>query len=310
MKLGVLDLGSNTTKLLVAEAKSEDSFEVLLEKSSAARMNLLGQGNGKFHLSQESIEAVSEVVADLFSTAQELSVEHLIAVGTDALRLAQNQNELSEKLGQVGVKLRILSGEEEARYVSLGLLSDPVVSNQKDLVGFDLGGGSLEVIGIRNRIPTSFHSLPLGAVRMKQRFENYFNSSTEPGDFDEIEAYLSEAFAKLPKSLTDSGFPLVGSGGALVFSRKLVDSFDGRSGVASEIKLRDLIFLLERLNGLSPEERTVHFPGLPKNRADILPAGLTVVVEWMRFMKQDFLIHSFRNLRFGIAQEFFNSARA
>ena len=82
------------------------------------------------------------------------------------------------------------------------------------------------------------------------------------------------------------------------------------NGVASEIKLRDLIFLLERLNGLSPEERTVQFPGLPKNRADILPAGLAVVVEWMRFMKQDFLIHSFRNLRFGIAQEFFNSARA
>ena len=91
MKLGVLDLGSNTTKLLVAEAKSVDSFEVLLEKSSAARMNLLVLGNGKFHLSQESIDAVSEVVADLFSTAQELSVEHLIAVGTDALRLAQNQ---------------------------------------------------------------------------------------------------------------------------------------------------------------------------------------------------------------------------
>ena len=97
------------------------------------------------------------MVADLFSS-QELSVEHLIAAGCPAT--GSNQNELSEKLGQIGVKLRILSGEEEARYVSLGLLSDPVVSNQKDFVGFDLGGGSLEVIGIRNRIPTSFHSLP------------------------------------------------------------------------------------------------------------------------------------------------------
>ena len=85
--------------------------------------------------------------------------------------------------------------------------------------------------------------------------------------------------------------------GCVGFFEETRDSFDGRSGVASEIKLRDLIFLLERLNGLSPEERTVQFPGLPKNRADILPAGLTVVVEWMRFMKQDFLIHSFRNLR-------------
>ena len=63
---------------------------------------------------------------------------------------------------------------------SLGLLSDQSFEPE-DLVGFDLGGGSLEVIGIRNRIPTSFHSLPLGAVRMKQRFENYFNPQPSRG---------------------------------------------------------------------------------------------------------------------------------
>ena len=86
MRLGVLDLGSNTTKILVVEAPPKDSFKVLLEKSLPARMELVPQDDGGCVLSPSSIEAVVDAVAALLASARERSVDHIIAIGTDALR--------------------------------------------------------------------------------------------------------------------------------------------------------------------------------------------------------------------------------
>jgi exopolyphosphatase/guanosine-5'-triphosphate,3'-diphosphate pyrophosphatase len=310
MRLGVLDLGSNTTKILVVEAPPKGSFKVLLEKSLSARMELVPQDDGGCFLSPSSIEAVVDAVAALLASARERSVDHIIAIGTDALRQAKNQGLLIDKLGKLQIELSILSGEEEARYVSLGLLSDPLASKMDDLIGFDLGGGSLEVIEVRNRLPRSFHSLPLGAVRMKNRFGHHFDPMLDTQDFEEIDAYLSSTLSELPDSIKGSGYPIVGCGGALVFTRALLDSVGTQSEEACEITLADLIALLNRLKALTIGERCDQFPSLPADRADILPAGLAVGIGLLRFMKQDSLIHSYRNLRFGVAQEFFNPATA
>lgn len=305
MKIGIIDIGSNTSKLSVFQKGSSDSLCIVHQESLPGRMIFQTQ-ESVCSLTAESIEKVFQSVQILHDSARRFDLKNLIAVGTHGLRKADNAGRITDKVHKMGIPLHILSGKEEARYVSLALLCEPKILGLNDFVGIDIGGGSIEIIVFRSQKASSFESLPLGAVELTNRFFSKPRNPIPQNECNKLKNFVRETLSKSLNSMDLSNKAIVGTGGALVFVQKTIAEAKGISlkekGI---IHLHDLLNLQEQMAKLPISKRIKEFPQLDEERAEILLAGLLVVTELMNLTKLCSLIHSFRNLRYGLAREFF-----
>jgi len=307
MKLAILDLGSNTTKLLVVESQVSEELIAIHQKSLSARMNLVNSSGETLEISRESLADVLAAFSSLLKEARDVGSDEIICVGTEALRRASNSGVLIEEIKKEGVTLRILSGEEEAKYVSLGLSTDPKFDSSRDFIGFDLGGGSIEILISRISGKLKFHSLPLGAVRLTKRFFGTLNHAPSSNELNELRGFAAQLFEGVISEEYRHGFALAGIGGAMVFARKIMEDKNNiEITESSEVSYDSLSALLEELISMDLDARITRFPQLPRNRADILPAGIAVILELMGILNAHTLYHSLSNIRFGVAREFFD----
>jgi exopolyphosphatase / guanosine-5'-triphosphate,3'-diphosphate pyrophosphatase len=144
MLCGAIDIGSNTTRLLVAEPV-DGQLKKVMEQRAYTRINKAVADNGEIPV--EKVREVADVVATQVRLARELGAERIRAVATAAIREAGNGEKVAEKIGEAaGVPIEILSDEEEGRLSFIGAtkaLGHPVAGK----VGVvDVGGGSTEII--------------------------------------------------------------------------------------------------------------------------------------------------------------------
>jgi exopolyphosphatase/guanosine-5'-triphosphate,3'-diphosphate pyrophosphatase len=304
MKVAVFDLGSNTTKLLVSEVDDRGNSLVVVEESRACRLSS-GGGSG-FRFPDKSIERTLSVLGELLGIARGHEVARMKAVATEAFRKSENSRELiAMVLASHGLPISILSGQEEAGAIATGLLSDPLIAHLDDFHAIDLGGGSMEVIAVNDRVVSALESLPLGAAVLSTRFCP--DASCEWPDSLCLEArdYVV-SLLESSNSLALSGpcSSLVGAGGSLVFLRKILALEEGVDPEEKVVlKLSAVVNLFERISSMNLAERKENYPALPPARADIFPAGLLVLSETMRYLNRTEIVHSYRNLRHGIAME-------
>ena len=304
MKVAVFDLGSNTTKLLVSEIDERGNAEVVVEESRACRLSV-GGGAG-FCFPYKSIERTLAVLGELLEIARGHEVARMKAVATEAFRKSENSRELiAMVLASHGLPISILSGQEEAGAIATGLLSDPLIAHLDDFHAIDLGGGSMEVIAVNDRTVSALESLPLGAAVLSMRFCPDASCEWPDSLCLEARAYVASLLAS-SDSLAFSGScsSLVGSGGSLVFLRKIL-AIEGEMEAEEKgvLKLSEVGNLFERISSMSLEERKDNYPSLPPARADIFPAGLLVLSEVMSYLNRTEIVHSYYNLRHGIAMK-------
>ncbi|MGO2846698.1 MAG: Ppx/GppA phosphatase family protein, partial [Microbacterium gubbeenense] len=164
MRLGVLDIGSNTVHLLVADAQPGGRpLASTSEKSTVRVMRyLLPDGS----ISQEGIDAILSAVARARAVADTEGVSELLATATSAIREATNGADVIAQIEAViGMSLQVLGGSEEARFTFLAARRWFGWSAGQILL-FDIGGGSLEIAGGADELPQLAESVPLGAGRM------------------------------------------------------------------------------------------------------------------------------------------------
>lgn len=302
MKVAVFDLGSNTTKLLVAEVDEHSAPRILAEESRACR--LTAGGGKEFNFPEKSIERLLEALGELIEIARGHEVKRMKAVATEAFRRSQNSKDLISLAKEShGLDISILSGRDEAGAIAAGLLSDPSISGIDDFHAIDLGGGSMEVIAVKQRKVSSLDSFPLGAVLISNLFcpdsRSQWSEEAYPKAKKHIQSFLRDSDASV---LSTPSSTLVGAGGTLVFLRKIIEYESGlerkEDGV---LELSDSIALFERISSMTLQQRVENYPALPPSRADIFPSGLLVLNETMHYFKQSHIIHSYHNLRYGIA---------
>ena len=167
-KLGAIDIGSNSIKLLVGFVDPYAGLQVTLREKENVRLGHETFTTGK--LSPEAIEAGAEAVERLVRGARAAGAESIRAVATCALREAANAGSFIEAVRQrCGVEVEVVSGEEEARLITLGVRSElPAFSDPFFLV--DIGGGSTELVICDGDKVLFTESLPLGAVRLAERY--------------------------------------------------------------------------------------------------------------------------------------------
>lgn len=290
-RVAVIDLGSNSLKLLVAEGPG---LATVLRATADVRL-FPPRGN---RLDLASVEAAAAAVEALLAQAREAGAARIAVVGTSALREAENRGALSRLLAErLGVRLSVISGESEARLAADGLLRDPALLGLPSFAGFDLGGGSLEVSRIVNRRCVQAASFPLGAVRLTRTFLGDGARPLRPGDLEALREHILGLVSPRLAAQGSRGMSLVGSGGALA----AVAEMQRAAGEPGErIGILAVRNWLARLSELDLEGRRA-IPGVPAARADIMPAALAVVCALADHSGADLLQVSHYGLRQGLA---------
>ena len=286
MRVGVVDLGTNSTRLLVADV--DDGHVQEIERRT--EITRLGEGvDERRKLLPLPIARVRNVLAEYRRELAAQGAERVLAIGTSAVRDAENGEAfLGEVEWSYGFKSRLLSGEEEAELTRRG------VANGRELrdgtLVLDIGGGSTELITAASR-----KSLDIGSVRLTERFLR-----SDPPRRDELDACAGAVRKVLPALGPDSAIGVAGTIttlAALELGRYDPEEIHGyrlsRKGVEAQ---------LERLASLPLAERR-ELPGLEPERAPVVVAGAVIVDEVLRRYGLDELEVSERDLLHGAALE-------
>ena len=296
-RLAAIDIGTNSIRCIVVEVAPNGKFKILDDEKATVRL-----GEGLFRtgeLTPASWQRAIEVLSRMKMVVDGYRVRAIEAVATSAVRQAANGREFIELVEQeVGLKVEVISGEEEAELVVLS------ARHNFDMEGvphamIDIGGGSVEIITAFGGHVEELVSLPLGAVVLTERFLK----SDPLGDDDEerlrkhVRTMLNERF--------EDGFPahcVLGSGGTMNAIASMVMAL-GKEGYQSvhgyDILRSQVVHLLAMLLRKDLKERR-SVPGLNADRADIIVAGVTVVDELMRFFGANVLKINERGIREGL----------
>jgi exopolyphosphatase/guanosine-5'-triphosphate,3'-diphosphate pyrophosphatase len=305
MRAAVLDVGSNSIKLLVADRRPDGRLVEVRSQTLEVRISA-GIGSGKPRLGPEGIQRGVAAIANLASEARGLGAERIEAVATSAVRDAANGGEFRDRVREAsGLDLRILTGADEARLIGAGLTTDPALQGLGDFRVFDLGGGSLECLSFRDGAVEDAASLPLGCVRLTEMF--VADPSLPFG-----EASAREIGRHVAAVLGGSGFPLpvpqgtavIGTGGTLTTVRAMAAAQRHETLERGDplIGVPLLLEMLARTGPLGLPERK-RIPGLPPSRADVLPTALATLLALADLGRFGAFQHSLRNLRWGVARE-------
>ncbi|TFC14620.1 Ppx/GppA family phosphatase [Cryobacterium algoritolerans] len=272
MRLGVLDVGSNTVHLLVVDAHA--GAQPVPMASDKAVLRLMRYLTPAGEITEEGCTAVLEAVRNAAGIARRHSVDDLLPFATSALRDATNGADLLARVErETGVALQVLSGEDEARLTFLAVRRWYGWS-ARDILLFDIGGGSLEIAGGGNEIPTVAVSLPLGAGRSTIGFLH-----NDPPLPDQVTALRKHAAAVLADAVNAfAGLPtphhVVGSSKTIRSLARLAGSTSegfgsGERMLLGRSQLADWVPRLARI----PAEARPALPGITADRTFQIVAG-------------------------------------
>ena len=273
MRVAAIDVGTNSTRLLVAEQKAE-GFRPIDRRMTITR---LGQGVDRTRaLAPDALERTLATIADYAAACGEYDVKRLRVTGTSAVRDARNRNVFFEGVRKLtGSEPEMLSGEEEARATFRGAVSD--LAETGHVLVVDIGGGSTELISGRTE-PEHLVSLDIGCVRL---FEKHLES--DPPTQEELDALRAEAGEALDGARDHLQVPpgsrLVGVAGTvtqlatLKAGAPVYDPDITHHAVLSHGDVRRLARRLETL----PYEQRSRVKGLEPGRVDVIVAGAEIL---------------------------------
>jgi exopolyphosphatase/guanosine-5'-triphosphate,3'-diphosphate pyrophosphatase len=284
MRLGVLDVGSNTVHLLVVDAHPGARPIPTASHKSVLRLMRYLDDDGS--ISAEGVEAILTAVRDQVALAQDAGIEEFLAFATSAIREATNGEEVLARVeAEVGVHLSVLSGEDEARITFLAVRRWYGWSAGRVLL-FDIGGGSLEIAQGVDEVPDVALSLPLGAGRSTIRY-----LPDDPPTEEQV-AKLRRHAKKVLTQAVDSLDRLppfdhvVGSSKTIRSLAKLAGSTEEGVGPdeRSILRLSGLDDWIPRLARIPADARPA-LPGITADRTFQIVAGAVVLSETMRAFK-------------------------
>jgi exopolyphosphatase / guanosine-5'-triphosphate,3'-diphosphate pyrophosphatase len=265
--VAVIDIGTNTTRLLVAEV--EDGEVVELERRTM--ITRLGQGvDATGRLAPEAMDRVAEAIAVYREVIDRLGAERVVALATSAMRDAENGPEFRQFLRQrFGIDARTISGDEEARLTFLGATGGR--NDVRETLVIDIGGGSTEYVVGRPRRDPEFHvSTQMGSVRHTERFLH-----SDPPTHDELEQLAAVVRETVPDVSVEQGIAVAGTATSLA----AIDGAEEVHGYRMSLATCErIVAMLARM----PLEERRGVQGLHPDRAPTIVAGAVILTESIR----------------------------
>ncbi len=304
IKVAVMDLGSTSFRLVVAEADQEGRIVPLVRKRARLELGLVVGREGR--IPKPDGAAAVEAVAKFRRRAERAGAERIVTVATSALRDAPNREKLARRLeAAAGEPVRFLSGDEEAALMFMALRAGVGIGHA-EILGADLGGGSLELAaGNRERIEWTA-SLDLGASRLAGRFLDRvpMSSAARSRLADHVEGGLRPLALDLsrpwPSRCIASGGTVKTIGRIAAACRSLPPSPLSLHGLT--LGAGELVAVCERVISASPR-RLRRMPGVDPNRMHALGAGALVMASLVTVLNIQQVTISTWGLREGLILE-------
>src|SRR5271168_4060465 len=275
MRLGVLDVGSNTVHLLVVDAYP--GARPLPAFSHKTELKLADQLDNGSSLSRPGERSLRDVVVEALRIAEDKGVEDIIAFATSAVREAVNGEQVLARIRkQTGAQINVMTGDEEARLTFLAARRWFGWSSGRLLV-IDIGGGSLEVASGIDEEADTVTSLPLGAGRLTR---DWIPADPPPAqDVRGLRKHVRAQIGRATGGLLRHGLPdhVVGTSKTFRQLARIAGAAASSEGpyVKRVLRHADVAALAERLTRMSQAERA-KLPGVSASRVAQLPAGAVV----------------------------------
>src|SRR5574341_1733240 len=275
-RLAAIDVGTNSLRLVVAEVEPDGTYRVLDEEQDMVRL-----GRGLYRtgrLSHAAMERGLEALGKMKAIADGFAVQELRAIATSAVREASNGRQFCrEAWRRHRLRLEVVSADEEAQLAFQSVAQNFPLEGQSTAV-VDIGGGSAEVVLTLGGVVERIHSLPLGAVRLTERWVR--SDPLKPRHWRKLKRAIDDTIRSVVgKKPPFAAEVMIGSGGT--FSNLAQMARSAREGEPGPIQgyvltRGDVVRLLDRLRE-TPLGARRQIPGVNPKRADILVAGAAVV---------------------------------
>ncbi len=309
--LGIIDLGSNSLRLMIARIHPDGSTTVLNQVKQMVRL-----GEGGFlhsHLQEAAMARTLDVLDSMSRMCAAYKVSDLVAVATAAVRDAENGKEFLARVKErTGIEMSAISGSEEARLIYLGVSSGLEHTNKLRLF-IDIGGGSTELAVGNSRGYKTLESVKLGCVRLTNLFFKEKTGPVSAKEYATVQGYVRgvalHAFQRI------AGFDIaeaVASSGTAQNLAEIAASMEeadaqkaGRPSRADRgvLSYDGLLRVVRELRSRTVEERRA-LPGINPNRADVLIGGAAVLQTIMEEQGFESVLISNRNLQNGVLVDY------
>jgi exopolyphosphatase / guanosine-5'-triphosphate,3'-diphosphate pyrophosphatase len=279
MRVAVVDIGTNSTRLLIGDVNDGRVSEV------ERRTTVTNMGRGVDHtglLCSDAVEDVCSVIADYKARYEEMGADRVVAIATSAVRDSANGEAfIAELRERFDLDARLLTGEEEARLTYVGATADR--PTEEPTLVFDIGGGSTELVVGSGR-EVGFHaSLQAGTIRQSERHL----TSDPPGTHEledlaaEIRVLIERAVAAQPGTPPSQAIAVAGTPTSLAAIDQELEPYDRNRVHGYRLGMSRVQRMLSRLSSLPLAER-LRVPGLHPGRAPTIVAGTVILVQVMR----------------------------
>lgn len=297
-RLAAIDIGSNSVRLMVADAAADGSYRVLDDHKETTRLahGLAAEGRLAVEAMHHTVDALKRMKA----IVEGYQVDRLEVIATSAVREAANGLDFVDYVRQhLGLVIQVIPPHEEGELSYRSAKAHFSLADQQVLL-VDLGGGSAELVFAAKGIIEEIYSLPVGAVRLTEACLR-----NDPPTRDELKALkkrLKKEFAEQVGDLTFFPAAMIGAGGtftALANISRRGRGLDAGGVGGHEMNRSEVRQILERLSHLPLAERRA-VPGLNPDRADIIVAGVAVIERLMKWLRINRLLIHDKGVRDGL----------
>ena len=289
MKIGTIDIGTNSMRLLIAEYKEGK----IVNRKKYVNTTRIGQGvDSNGYITNEAIERNINALVEFSNICKEENCKEVYCMGTSALRDSKNK-ELFIKLAKdkANINVDIISGEKESNLGFMGVLQG--VENLEDILVIDIGGGSTEfIIGNKNGIRFA-KSENVGALRMTEKFLK--QDPINENEFKNMSDFIYEEIKDTLKYIEKDGVQkIVGIGGTITSLSAInqeMESYSMDKIHNSKITLSEIELILQNLKKMTLNDKKT-LKGLQPKRADIITAGVEILYTIMKNIEIDEIIVS------------------
>ncbi len=296
-KIGIIDLGSNSARLVIVNLFADGYFMVVDELKESVRLGQDMERDG--FLKPARVAETIKTIKMFRKLCDSSGVTRIIAVATEAVRRAKNQRSFMDEIqANCGIKLRVLSAEEEAVLVYRGVINTMDVP--KGII-LEIGGGSTKIVYYNRRNMLNYVTLPFGAVTLTGLFAS---DGLKP---EEQAAKIEEFFTQQLKQVdwlseVDPEVQMIGVGGSfrnLFKISKMVHKYPIDNVHNYKMMVDDFTPIYDMIKVLDLDKKK-KIKGLSAERADILPAALAVVNAFVKYFNFENFTFSGAGLREGI----------
>ncbi len=294
----IVDLGSNSVRMDVVGVRKNGLFRVAKRMKKSCR---LSEGLAEGNLLQEAaIDRTIEVLKELRAVAEGFPLVSEFAVATEALRRAENRDVFIDRAKtETGFSFTVIDGEKEAYYDYLGVVRS---MNLRDFVLLDTGGGSSELVLVRNREMKAFACIPYGSITLTEQFAKEESMNRE--EFEKTGVLIREKLDELPWLSEAEGLPVVGLGGSIRTMIKIHQRKMNHNRPLHHYRMmkQDVDLFREEILRMNREQRR-KIAGMDPLRADIITAGILPLNTLMEKISSPCIVASAYGLREGLCYE-------